>query len=355
MVLNALLLLVPISVLLQYVFHAAPVWVFLTGVVAIVPIAEMIRKGTEQVALRVGPAIGGLLNVTFGNVSELVLALFVLAAGNQFVVKAQITGSIIGNGLLGLGLGVVAGGWGREKQKFRPERASLLTSLLILAVIGLIVPAIFDYTERGAFQNVHPQNVNAQMSLGVAFVLIFVYLANLVYTFVTHRDIFSLHSTDEAAEWSLAKSVWVMVGGTALIALESELVSGALESTAKSLGLSTFFLGVTVLAVVGNAAEYLSAVYFARRDRIGLVMTITVGSSIQVALLIAPVLVIASFLMGKPMSLVFSTPLELIAIAGTAFAVNSIAQDGETTWFEGVMLLAVYLILAIAFYFVVPG
>jgi len=356
MFVNLLLLFIPISVVLAYVVHAPAAWVFGAGVMAIVPIAEWIRKATEHVAQRAGSTIGGLLNVTFGNVSELIIALFVLAEGNQMVVKGQITGSIIGNGLLGLGLGIVAGGIGREKQTFKRERAGLLSSLLILSVVGLILPSVFDYTERGSYPNNPAKPLDEVLSLGVSIVLILVYLANLIYTLITHRNVFaSAHDEEEGEAWPLWKSVGILLLGTAFIALEAELVSSALEETAKQLHLSTFFLGITVLAVVGNASEYLSAVYFARKNRIGLVMSITAGSSIQMALLIAPLLVIASFLMHKPMTLVFSSPLELIAITAVAFAVNSIAQDGETNWFEGVLLLGVYLILAIAFYYVVPA
>jgi Ca2+:H+ antiporter len=181
-----------------------------------------------------------------------------------------------------------------------------------------------------------------------------VYGANLLYTLVTHSDAFALDPDEAQARWSIVTSVAVLVGATAAIALEAELVSRALTATAERLGLSTFFLGIVVLALVGNAAEYFAAAYFARRDRMGLVMTITVGSTIQIALLTAPVLVLASYFLGVPMNLVFANPLELIAIAGAAFAVNSIAQDGETTWFEGVLLLAVYALLALAFLFATP-
>jgi Ca2+:H+ antiporter len=351
-----LLVFVPISAFLAYAVHAPAAWVFATSILGIVPIAEYIRKATEHIAARAGSAVGGLLNVTFGNVPELVIALFILQAGNAHVVKAQITGAIIGNGLLGLGLGITAGGIGQEKQTFRRDRAGLLSSLLLLSVIGLILPSVFDYTERGSFRNPRPIPTEQLLSLGVAIVLILVYIANLVYTFVTHRNIFVSHeeaSTEDS--WSIGKSIAVLLGGTVVIALEAELVSGALEQTAAQLHLSSFFLGVTILAIVGNASEYISAIYFARKNRIGLVLSITVGSSIQMALLIAPLLVIASFLMHKPMTLVFATPLELIAITAVAFAVNSIAQDGETNWFEGVLLLGIYLILAIAFYFVVPS
>jgi len=352
-----LLLLVPLSVALRYATHASPLWVFAVAALAIVPLAEWIRRATDQIARVAGSAIGGLLNVTFGNVAELILALFVLSAGRPDVVKGQITGSFIGNGLLGLGLAILVGSWGRTRQTFSRQRAGLLSSLLILSVIALLIPAIFDYTVRDVSPRAQASTLDEHLSLGVSILLIGAYGANLIYTLVTHSDVFGDddHVDDRAGAWPLWRSLAVLVGGTALVALESELVSGALEASARSLGLSEFFLGVTVLAIIGNAAEYFAAVYFARQDRMGLVMSITVGSSIQVALLTAPVLVIVSYFIGHPMNLVFGNPLELIAIAGTSVAVRTVAQDGETTWFEGVLLLTVYGLLALAFFFVTPA
>ncbi len=361
-----LLLLAPVPFVLEHVVQASAGIVFLFAVVAILPLAEWMRRATEQVAHRSGSAIGGLLNVTFGNAAELILALFILRAGHADVVKAQITGSIIGNSLLGLGLAVVAGSIGRSRQTFNRDRAGLLGSLLILSVVGLLVPALFDYTEQLAPGQPNRILLDERMSFAVAVVLILVYAANLVYSLVTHRDVFS-HGEDEetgdgdvthsaaADAWPLWHSLAVLVAATGAIAWEAEMVSGALEATASSIGLTPFFLGIIPLAVIGNAAEYISAVYFARQNKMGLVMAITVGSTIQVALFVAPVLVLLSPLFGPPMTLIFSNPLELIAIAAVAFSVNAIAHDGETTWFEGVLLLAVYLILGIAFYFVTPG
>ena len=365
-----LLGLVPIALLMHYVFHAPAPWLFAAGILAIVPLAEWIRRATDNVAERVGPAIGGLLNVSFGNAAELILALFVLADGQQEVVKAQITGSIMGNSLLGLGLAICVGSLSRPKQTFKRERAGLLSSLLILSTIALLVPALFDYTERGAIDNAARAVLNERLALGVSVVLIVIYIANLIYTLRTHKDVFSRHEPREEAKnevvgngdaeekheepWPLWKSISILVAATGATALMAEQVSGALTETAGSLGVSTFFLGIIVLAVIGNAAEYVAAVYFARKNQMGLVMTITVGSSIQVALLLAPLLVIVSHFSGHPMNLVFSNPLELIAVAGTAFVVNSIAQDGETTWFEGLLLLGVYLVLAFAFFYVAP-
>ena len=358
MIWKILLAFVPLSLLFGYVFHAEAVWVFATAVIAIVPLADWIRRATEQMARIAGPAIGGLLNVTFGNVAELILALFVLQSGQQAVVKGQITGSIIGNSLLGLGVAILVGSWKRENQTFKRESAGLLSSLLILATIGLLLPALFNYTERGLVTAPDVSRLDERLSLGVSIVLIIVYAGNLAYTLVTHRDVFALSEGAEqkqAEKWSRNKALGVLAGATVLVALEAELVSGALEATAGTLGVSAFFLGVIVLAIIGNAAEYVSAIYFARQNQMGLVFSITVGSSIQVALFVAPLLVIISHFTAHPMNLVFSNPLELIAIAGVAFAVNAIAQDGETTWFEGLLLVAVYVILGLAFFYVTPG
>ncbi len=363
MVFAILLVLVPVSVVLGYGVHASPIVVFFASIAAIVPLAEWIRRGTENVARHIGPTLGGLLNVSFGNMAELILAIFILSAGQVHVVKAQITGSIIGNSLLGLGLAIVAGSFSKKPQTFKRENAGLLSSLLILSVIALILPALFDMTERGLTAGADAHLLDEKLSLGVAIVLILVYIANLIYTLRTHRNTFAVEEVgddgadphdDEGPAWPLWKGIAVLVAATVATAIEAELVSGALESTSEALGLSTFFLGIIVLAIVGNAAEYVSAVYFARKGRMGLVIGITVGATIQVALLVAPLLVIISHLIGHPMDLVFSNPLELIAVAAAAFIVNSIAQDGETTWFEGVLLLAVYAILAIAFFFVTP-
>jgi Ca2+:H+ antiporter len=346
-----LLLLIPLSLALAY-WHAPSIWVFAAAGVAIVPLAEWIRRATEQMAALFGPAIGGLLNVTFGNVAELVLALFVLRAGTTGVVKATITGSIIGNSLLGLGAAILVGGWGREKQVFKRERAGLLGNLLILSMIALLLPALFNYTQQGRIPPAAARLSNEQLSLGASVVLILAYAGNLVYTLVTHRDVYASHQEKEKADWSLWQALAILLLGTAAVALEADLVADNLTPTARSLGLSELFVGVVLLPLAGNAAEYFAAVSFARQDRMGLVMSIAVGSSIQVALLTAPVLVILSFLLGHPMNLVFSSPLDLIAIAGTALAVNSVAHDGETNWFEGLLLITVYVLMALAFYFI---
>ena len=353
--LNILLLFIPVSLVLEHVVHAPAPWVFASAILGIIPLAEWIRRSTEQLAAVVGSALGGLLNVSFGNAAEFIIAIFVLKAGEAGVVKAQITGAIIGNSLLGLGLAIVVGSIGRERQKFSRENAGQLGNLLMLSMIALLVPALFDWTERGRVGPAETRTLDERLSLGVSIVLIAVYVANLIYTLVTHKDVFAGASEEDPAHkahWSARKALTVLIAATIGTAIQAELVSGSLVETAEGLGLTPFFLGITVLAVVGNAAEYISAAYFARKDRMGLVMAITVGSTIQIALLVAPLLVIASYILGQPMNLVFSNPLELIAIAGVAFAVDAIAHDGETTWFEGVLLLAVYAVLGLAFYFV---
>lgn len=351
-----LLLLVPASAAIASATSDQSLPTFIVAVLAVIPLAEWIRRATEHLAARAGPAIGGLLNVSFGNTAELVLALFVLAAGKPDVVKAQLTGAIIGNSLLGLGLAIIAGSVGRTKQTFNRDHAGQLSSLLVLATIGLLLPALFDYAMRGHTPSGRMIR-DEHLSLGVAIVLIAMYVANLIYTLVTHRDVFAFaegdgHHRPGDASWPMWRSIAVLAVATIVTAYEAELISSALETTATQLGLSEFFLGIILLAVIGNAAEYVSAMYFARQDQMGLAVSITVGSTIQISLLVAPVLVIASALIGHPMNLVFSNPLELIAIGAVVFSVSAIAQDGKTTWFEGVLLLAIYLLFALAFYFV---
>jgi len=351
-----LLLLVPASLASAYLTSPESISTFIISTLAVIPLAEWIRRATEHLALRAGAAIGGLLNVSFGNSAELILALFVLAAGKGDVVKAQLTGAIIGNSLLGLGLAIIVGSIGREKQTFNRAHAGQLASVLVLSTIGLTLPALFDYSMGGETPSGRLIR-DEHFSLAVSVVLILVYVANLVYTLVTHRGVFAYaeddaHDAESHEPWPIWKAIAVLATATMVTALEAEQISGALESTAAQLGLSEFFLGIILLAVIGNAAEYVSAMYFARKNQMGLAVSITVGSTIQISLMVAPVLVIVSALMGQPMNLVFTSPLELVAIGAVVFAVNAIAHDGETTWFEGVLLLAIYVLFALAFYFV---
>jgi Ca2+:H+ antiporter len=322
------------------------------GALAIAVLADWTRRATEQLAERAGPAVGGLMNVSFGSLAEIILALFVLAEGHAEVVRAQLTGSIMGTSLLGLGIAILAGGIGVERQKFDRERAGLLSTMLMLVVIALLMPAIFDLTARTVTHTSQVALSEEALSLAVSVVLLLLYGGNLAYTLVTHRDIFACDEERGQAEWSLARSVAVLFGSSALVAIEAEIVSGALEATAQDLHLSPLFLGVIVLALVGTGGDLIAAVFFARQNKMGLVLNISIGSAIQIALVVAPLLVLISWLIGHPMTLVFANPLQLFAIASTAFIVRAITADGETTWFEGLLLIGVYCLFGFGFFFV---
>ncbi len=349
------LVLIPVAPVLAYLFDVKAPWVFLTGAIAIGVLADWVRRSTEHLAARLGPAIGGLLNVSFGSLAELILAFFVLIAGNVEVVRAQITGSIVGTSLLGFGLAVMIGSVGRTKLRFNRANAGQMSSLMILVIIALLLPAVFDFTGRHLAGGAPLAASDERLSIGVSIVLLLIYVANLIYTLVTQRDVFASaqpREQDGDAAWPLGLSVGALVTATVGIALEAHLVSGALEDTAVTVGVSPAFIGVIVLALVGTAADLFAASWFAAQGRMNLVFNICVGSAIQVALVVAPLLVIGSWLLGHPMSLVFGSPLDLFAIASAAFIVNAISSDGEATWFEGLLLVGVYIVLALAFFFV---
>jgi Ca2+:H+ antiporter len=347
----ALLLFVPLSLALRHFIEAPPSWVFLTSIVAIAVLADWLRRATEQLAERAGSTVGGLLNVSFGNTAELVLALFILSRAQTRVVQAQITGSIIGTTLLFLGISALVGGFGRVRQTFNQANAGLLSTLLLLVVIAILLPAVFDLTEHRAPWNADISLLDERLSLGVSVVLLVLYAANLVYTLATHRDVFAGDAPSGSPEWSVARALAVMAAGTVLIAIEAELASAALEATSTQLGLTPVFMGVVVLALVGTVSDLFAAVVFARQDKMDIVFSMCIGSAIQIALVVAPVLVLASWIIGYPMNLVFASPLDLFAIAAAAFIVRLIAADGETNWFEGLLLVGVYVLFALAYYF----
>lgn len=347
-----LLLFIPASLALKFLIGAPEVLTFTASAIAVAGLAEWVRRATEQLAARLGPAIGGLLTVSFGSLAELVLALFVLMRGKAHVVQAQIAGSILATSLAGLGLAIIIGGATRERQRFNTERAGLLSSLLILVVIALLLPAVFDLAGRVSGQAAKLAVTDEEVSLGVSGLLLFLYLANLAYTLITHRDVFVADAPPEGeARWSTPFSLAVLGAATAAVSFESDLVAGSLEGAAAALRLSPAFVGVIVLAIVGTAGDLYAAAWFASKDRMGLVLQICVGSAIQIALVVAPILVIASWFLGQPMTLVFSNPLHLFAITGTTLIVNSVARDGETTWFEGVVLAGIYALFGLAFFF----
>jgi Ca2+:H+ antiporter len=348
--LMTMLVFVPVSIALE-LLHANPVGIFITSALAIIPLAGLMGKATEHLAERLGAGLGGLLNASFGNAAELIIALIALKAGLYDVVKASITGSIIGNVLLVLGLAVLVGGLKHERQTFNRTAAGLGATLMALSAIGLVVPAIFHFVVRGN-QNAHEQ----ELSLEIAIVLFITYLLSLVFSLRTHKHLYVGEAGDVGDEalgvagWSKAKAISVLLAATAFVALMSEFLVGAVEHTAKTFGMTDVFVGVILVAIIGNAAEHSTAVLMAAKNQMDLAINIAVGSSIQIALFVAPILVFASYIFGQPMDLIFTT-FEVVAVVLAVGIVSLIAMDGESNWMEGVQLLAVYVILGLAFYF----
>jgi Ca2+:H+ antiporter len=350
---------IPIAIALD-VANANSVAIFFTAALGIIPTAALMGIATEELAARSGPGIGGLLNVTFGNAPELIIALFALGSGLHEVVKASIIGSIIGNVLLVLGGAMFVGGIGRPKQHFNATAATVQSLMLFLAAAALIMPAIFELVEGRGLPAVGAERVDygstvEHLSLAVAVVLIGTYVAGLLFSLKTHRDIFNPpdeHDSEEAQfGWSSRRSIVMLAIAGVAVGVMSEVLVGSISDASQSVGLSEFFIGVIIVAIVGNAAEHWVAVLVAHKNKMNLAMNIAIGSSAQVALFVAPVLVVASFLLGPaPMPLVFNG-FELGAILIAVLIANVVTHEGESTWFEGVQLLAVYAILVLAFAF----
>lgn len=323
---------------------------FIAAGLAIVPLAGLMGRATEQLANRLGPAIGGLMNATFGNAAELILALFALGRGLDDVVKASLTGSIIGNLLLVLGASLLAGGVRYPVQKFNRTAAAAGSTLLVLATVGMIIPAMFHHlVGPGAVGLEH------RLSVSVCVILVIGYVLSLLFSLKTHKGLVSGVNNDEAAEvnetvWGVRHSTGALLGATLLVAWMSEILVGAVEPTGESLGLSPVFMGVIIVAIVGNAAEHSTAILMAMKNQMDLAVGIALGSALQVAMFVAPVLIFASYLRGTPMDLVFST-LEVIAVILAVIIAKMVAEDGESHWLEGAMLLMVYAILGTAFFF----
>ena len=348
---------IPLAIVLELV-HASPTVLFFTSALGVIPTAALMGRATEELAARSGPGIGGLLNVTFGNAPELIIALFALEAGLHEVVKASIIGSIIGNILLVMGAAMFVGGVGRDRQLFNRTGASAQTSMLLLAGVALLMPAIFELVEGkglpgpGAERIAYDSTVE-HLSLAVAIVLILSYVAGLVFSLKTHRDVFNPPGAAEehGEPWSVRKSVGALALAGVAVGVMSEILVGSISEAATSIGLTEFFVGAIVVAIVGNAAEHWVAVLFARRDKMDLSVNIAIGSSAQIALFVAPVLVLASFVLGPgPMPLVFNG-FELGGVLLAIIIAVHVTSEGESTWFEGVQLLAVYAVLALAFAF----
>ena len=339
---------------------AAPSLVFCASALGVIPTAALMGRATEELADRSGPGIGGLLNVTFGNAPELIIALFALGQGLHEVVKASLIGSILGNTLLVLGASMLVGGLKVNRsgrQKFNRTAATAQSSMLLLAVTAMVMPAIFVLIRGPGLPSPGSERTDygatvEQLSIAVAIVLILSYVAGLIFSLRTHRDLFNPPEEKSTGQpWSMRRSVLVLAFAGVLVGVMSELLVGSISETAKEIGPSEFFIGAIVVAIVGNAAEHWVAVLVAAKDKMDLAVGIAIGSSAQIALFVAPVLVLVSFVLGpNPMSLVFNG-FELGGILLAIVIANHVTSEGESTWYEGLQLLAVYLVLALAFFF----
>jgi Ca2+:H+ antiporter len=350
-VLPSMLGFIPVSAALAYWAPERHIAVFVTSVLAILPLAAYIGRATESLAEQLGGGIGGLLNATFGNAAELIIGALALREGLTDLVKASITGSIIGNLLLVFGASALVGGLKHPVQHFNRTAAGLGTTMLLLSTIALVVPAVFHWLSRGV-----PNSPELKLDTEIAVVLFITYCLSLVFTLRTHRAIAGMAVEtvgDSGATHALSKtrSILTLLGATAAVAVVSEAMVGSVEATARDLGLTELFVGVVIIAIIGNAAEHYSAIVMAANNKMDAAIAIAVGSSTQIALFVAPALVFLSYLLApEPMDLVFSV-FELVAISLSVLTIAFIAHDGETHWMEGVQLLAVYIILALGFFF----
>ena len=349
-----LLLFIPVSFAAHFL-EWGEVLIFITAALAIIPLAAWMGTATEEIAVVVGPTLGGLLNATFGNATELIIALIALKAGVVGVVKASITGSIISNLLLVMGFSMLLGGLRYKEQEFQPIVARVNASSMNLAVIALLLPTAVDFTSVGI-----TQATLQSLSIAVSVVLILVYGLTLLFSMKTHSYLYDVGLAEaELAEANLATGqpevnlkLWigVLLAATLLVALESELLVDSLKEATSQLGLTELFTGVILVPIIGNAAEHVTAVTVAIKNKMDLSVSVAVGSSMQIALFVAPVLVLAGWVLGQPMDLNFK-PFELVAVAVAVLIANSISSDGRSNWLEGTLLLAAYVVLGLAFYF----
>ena len=372
--LNWLLIFVPIAIALRFVPSLSnPTALFIVSCLAIIPLAGWMGRATEHLAEHLGEGVGGLLNASFGNAAELIIALFALSKGLQGVVKASITGSIIGNILLVLGLSFFLGGAKFTKQIFNRTAASITATALTLGAIALVIPTIFHQAAAvvPVAQGGWTPEREQQLSLAIAVILFLTYAGTLVFSLVTHKELFTGDEVSDAPEydvaaevgreraemedagvhWSAKKAGLILLTATAFVALVSEFLVGAVEEARGALGFTEVFVGVIVVAIIGNAAEHSSAILMALRNKMDLSLGIAMGSSLQIALFVAPILVFASYFIGPhPMNFEFTIP-EVIAVVASIIIVEQISSDGESNWIEGIQLLSVYAVLAVLFYF----
>lgn len=345
-ILYALLIFVPLALLGEFVLHLDATLLFLLSALAIVPLAKIIGDATEELAIYTGPRLGGLLNATLGNAAELIITIFAIREGLLDLVRASITGSILGNLLFVLGLSLVFGGLKHGVQTFDRRNAAMNGILLVLAVVALLVPSLFDV----AVQQDRARELG--LSEGVAVIMIVLYGLSIFYSFRNGGGIGHHGEEQHKPKWSWQVAVGILAAATIGIVLMSEVLVGAVDAATASLGLTEFFVGIIIIPLVGNIAEHLVAVQVAYKNKMELSLAISLGSSLQIALFVAPVLVFVSVLMGGEVLLLVFNNFELIALVASALIAALIAQDGESNWFEGAMLLAVYFIVALAFFFI---
>ncbi|MDQ2946420.1 MAG: calcium/proton exchanger [Acidobacteriota bacterium] len=340
----ALLVFTPITIAGSKWGFSSTVLFFLAAI-AIIPLARFIGEATEELSARTGPALGGLLNATFGNATELLIGTFALRKGLIEVVKASITGSVIGNLLLVLGTAIFAGGARYKTLTFNRSAAQASASTLLLAVIAMTIPAIFFQTSPV----MRPAVTTEYLSVFVSVLMILSYLASLWFALRTHPHLYLAETDVYEANWSVRKGIIILLLATIAVGWVSDILVGSIEPVALRLGLTQLFIGVVVVALVGNAAEHTSAIVMAARNRMDLTLQISIGSATQIAMFVAPVLVLTSVMFAKPMSLVFNS-FELAAIILSVLMVNQIVGDGESNWFEGLQLVLAYCIIAAAFF-----
>jgi len=339
-----LLIFAPVAIIAEFA-HVSPSWVFFLAAIAIIPLAKYIGEATEELSVYTGPALGGVLNATFGNATELIIGIFAIQKGLVEVVKASITGSIIGNLLLVLGMAMFFGGWKKKTQTFNKTASMASAATLLLAVIALVVPAIFLQTapESGS-------RIIEELSIAVAILMIIVYCAHLWFTLYTHKHLYAAEVGKEEANWSKAKSITILLIATLAVAWVSEILVGSIEPLIAKLGWTELFIGVVVVAIIGNAAEHTSAVTMAIKNKMDLALQVSIGSATQIVMFVAPVLVLVSLFFHDRMNLVFNT-FELIAIVLSVLIANLVVEDGESNWLEGLQLMMAYAIMAVAFFF----
>jgi Ca2+:H+ antiporter len=350
---------IPLAIALE-LLHASATVIFIAAALGVIPTAALMGRATEELAARSGPGIGGFLNVTFGNAPELIIGVFALSAGLHEVVKASLVGSILGNILLVMGAAMLVGGSRRDRQRFDRTAAGAQSLMLLLAAVVLVMPAIFELVAGDGLPSPTAKAVRLPgelqaLSVGAALILLASYGGGLLFSLRTHRDLFNPEHAEEdhvGEPWSVRRAVTMLAIAGVAVGVMSEILVGSISEAAENIGLSPFFVGIIVVAIVGNAAEHWVAIYFALRDKMDLSVNIAIGSSAQIALFAAPVLVLLSFAVGPfPMALVFNG-FEVGAIFLAAIMADMVTRDGESTWFEGLQLLAVYAVLGLTFYFV---